>query len=109
MAKVNEMGGVYVPYWTFNSSVYSQWTAERGWHYYETETYTTTENNQRVTRTRQVQKTRWEPAFGSRSDWYEQYCTNAPAARQKRATLPSPIFARVVHPLPDRVVGRNRP
>ena len=45
----------------------------------------------------------------SRSDWYEQYCTNAPSARQKTATLPSPIFARIVHPLPDRVVGRNRP
>lgn len=49
----------------------------------------------------------------SRSDWYEQYCTNAPSARAKAAvgaTAPaSPIFARVVHPLPDRVIGRNRP
>ena len=71
MAKVNEMGGVYVPYWTFNSQVLSQWTAERGWHYYVTETYTAMENGQRVTRTRQVQRTRWEPASGSRNDWYE--------------------------------------
>jgi DNA-directed RNA polymerase subunit RPC12/RpoP len=71
MAKVQEMGGVYVPYWTFNSSVYSQWSAERGWYYYVEETYTATENGQSVTRTRRVQQTRWEPAGGARNDWYE--------------------------------------
>jgi hypothetical protein len=42
-------------------------------------------------------------------DWYEQYCTNAPAQRQlQRAAAaggaPVPTFARVVHPLPDRLV-----
>jgi DNA-directed RNA polymerase subunit RPC12/RpoP len=71
MAQVQEMGGVYVPYWTFNAQVASQWTAERGWHYYETEYYQTTENNQTVTRERQVQRTRWEPAWGSRNDAYQ--------------------------------------
>jgi DNA-directed RNA polymerase subunit RPC12/RpoP len=71
MAKVNEMGGVYVPYWTYNSSVYSQWTAERGWHYYVDETYTATENGQSVQRTRRVQRTRWEPAAGARNDWFQ--------------------------------------
>lgn len=71
MAEVQEMGGVYVPYWTFNALVYSQWSAERGHHYYETETYTATENGQSVTRQRQVQRTRWEPAYGSRNDTYE--------------------------------------
>jgi hypothetical protein len=49
----------------------------------------------------------------SRSDWYEEYCTSTPAApHQKLAAAsapPSPIFTRVVHPLPDRTVGRNRP
>jgi hypothetical protein len=47
----------------------------------------------------------------SRSDWYEQYCTNAPTTRAKAAATapPSPIFARVMHPLPDLVIGRNRP
>jgi hypothetical protein len=47
----------------------------------------------------------------SRTDWYEEYCTNTPVASQKiaAATGPSPIFTRVVHPLPDRTLGRNRP
>jgi hypothetical protein len=39
-------------------------------------------------------------------DWYEQYCTNSPAERQRiNAAATTPIFQRVVHPLPDRVVG----
>jgi DNA-directed RNA polymerase subunit RPC12/RpoP len=71
MAQVQEMGGVYVPYWTFNANVASQWTAQRGWYYYETEYYQTTENGQTVTRERQVQRTRWEPASGWRNDSYQ--------------------------------------
>ncbi len=71
IAKVQEMGGVYVPFWTFDSMVYSNWTAERGWYYYETETYTSYENGQSVTRTRQVQRTRWESAWGSRNDFFD--------------------------------------
>jgi hypothetical protein len=47
----------------------------------------------------------------SRTDWYEQCCTNAPSTRAKAAAVApsSPIFARIVHQLPDRIVGRNRP
>jgi hypothetical protein len=69
MAQVQEMGGVYVPYWTFSAQVASQWNAQRGWYYYETEVYQTTENGQTVTRERQVQRTRWEPAWGQRQDY----------------------------------------
>ena len=68
---VNEMGGVYVPFWTFNADVTSQWTADRGWYYYETESYTETINGQQVERTRQVQRTRWEPAYGMRRDRFD--------------------------------------
>jgi|ERR1700722_16295139 DNA-directed RNA polymerase subunit RPC12/RpoP len=71
MAQVQEMGGVYVPYWTFNAQVASQWSAQRGWYYYETEYYQTTENGQTVTRERQVQRTRWEPASGWRNDSHQ--------------------------------------
>ena len=71
MAAVQEMGGIYVPFWTFDAQVDSQWNAERGWHYYTTESYQTVENGQRVTRTRQVQHTRWEPAWGNRSDFHD--------------------------------------
>ncbi len=71
IAKVNEMGGVYVPFWTFDADVTSRWTAERGWYYYETEAYVETVNGQQVERTRQVQRTRWEPASGMRRDRFD--------------------------------------
>jgi len=68
MAKVEGFSGVYVPYWTFDARVDSQWTAEAGYHYYETETYT---DQQGQRQTRQVQRTRWEPARGRRSDAFD--------------------------------------
>jgi hypothetical protein len=71
MAKLEQIAGVYVPYWTFDAEVRSDWTAERGYHYTETETYQTTENGQSVTRTRQVTKTRWEHASGWRQDHFD--------------------------------------
>ncbi|MFI5298656.1 MAG: zinc ribbon domain-containing protein [Polyangiales bacterium] len=71
MAQVQEMGGVYVPFWTFDAHIFSQWSAEAGYYYYETETYTTVEDGNSVTRTRQVQRTRWEPAWGQRQDDYD--------------------------------------
>ena len=41
-------------------------------------------------------------------DWYEQYCTNTPVARKLYTAQPGPIFERVVHPLPDRVIRPSR-
>ena len=66
-AKVGQIAGVYIPYWTFDAQVYSQWRAEAGHYYYVTETYT--ENGQQ--KTRQVRKTRWEPAAGRREDFHD--------------------------------------
>jgi len=59
-----KINGVYVPYWTYDSNVSSSYTGQRGTYYYVTESYTTTENGQTVTRTRQVRKTRWTTVSG---------------------------------------------
>ena len=53
------MKGVYIPYWTFDAQVHADWTAESGYYYYKTETYT---DSQGKTQTRQVQHTRWVPS-----------------------------------------------
>lgn len=71
MARLEQIAGVYVPFWTFDAQVESQWTAERGHYYYTEETYTEVENGQTVTRTRQVRHTRWEPASGFRRDHFD--------------------------------------
>jgi Zn finger protein HypA/HybF involved in hydrogenase expression len=72
LASVSEMTGMYVPYWAFDASVHSDWTAFAGYYYYVTETVATTDAQGRtVHRQRQVQKVRWEPAWGSRNDAYD--------------------------------------
>lgn len=68
MAKLQEMGGVYIPFWTFDSWVRSNWNAEAGYYYYETEWYTDANGNQQ---SRQVQHTRWEYASGWRNDFFD--------------------------------------
>ena len=54
------MRGGYLPHWGFDDKTTTDYTGERGEHYYTTETYT--ENGQ--TRTRQVQHTAWYPTSG---------------------------------------------
>ncbi len=68
MAKLQEMGGVYIPFWTFDAWVRSDWTADAGYYYYETEVYTDSNGDRQ---TRQVQYTRWEPAAGWRQDFFD--------------------------------------
>jgi DNA-directed RNA polymerase subunit RPC12/RpoP len=63
-ADTSRLNGMYVPYWTYDSKTTSWYRGERGEHYYTTETYTTTENGKRVTKTRRVQHTRWYPCSG---------------------------------------------
>jgi hypothetical protein len=66
------MGGVYVPYWSFDSGVQSSWTAERGFYYYVNENVQETDAEGRtVWIEKQVQKTRWEYATGRRQDYYK--------------------------------------
>ena len=60
--------GLYIPYWTFDAQVHADWTAESGYYYYETESYTDS-NGQR--QTREVQRTRWEPSAGSLDHFFD--------------------------------------
>ncbi len=71
LARVSEMTGMYIPYWTFDAGVESEWTAHAGYFYYVTETYTAYEGGKAVARQRVVQHTRWEPAWGRRRDSYD--------------------------------------
>ncbi|MEI6667778.1 MAG: zinc ribbon domain-containing protein [Acidobacteriota bacterium] len=60
-ALVDQIKGLYIPYWTFDAQVHCPWDAEAGYYYYETESYT---DNQGKSQTRQVRRVRWEPASG---------------------------------------------
>ncbi len=60
-ALVDEVHGLYIPYWTFDAQAHCPWTAEAGYYYYTTETYRDRNGNPQ---TRQVQHVRWQPASG---------------------------------------------
>lgn len=57
-----KLNGMYMPYWTYDSSAVSEYSGMRGEYYYETETYTDSNGKEQ---TRQVQRTAWYPASGT--------------------------------------------
>jgi hypothetical protein len=67
-ALVDRVKGVYIPYWTFDAQSVCPWDAEAGHYYYTTETYRDNKGNQQ---TRQVRHTRWEPASGEISHFFD--------------------------------------
>ena len=69
--------GIYVPFWTFDARVHSDWSADAGYYYYVTQTYTTQVNGKTVVRTRQVRKVRWRPAWGQRDDTFDDLLVHA--------------------------------
>lgn len=66
LAQLEKINSIYLPFWTYDAETASHWTAEAGYHYYVTETYTDSEGK---SQTRQVQKTRWQPVSG----YYEHF------------------------------------
>lgn len=71
LARVQMIDGVYVPFWTFDARVHSDWTARAGYYRYETEYYTEKVDGRSVRRSRRVRLTDWSPASGSRDDAYD--------------------------------------
>jgi len=67
-ALTDTLCGIYLPYWTFDAHVSAQWTAEAGYYYYVTEAYRDSNGS---TQTRQVRRTRWEPAAGSLAHFFD--------------------------------------
>lgn len=69
--------GLYVPYWTFDAAVHSDWSADAG-HYYHVTTMVPVMHQGRVSmRPQQVRKVRWVPAWGKRDDTYDDLLVNA--------------------------------
>jgi ribosomal protein S27E len=89
-ALTDTVKGVYLPYWTFDAQVHADWRAEAGYHYYVTENYTDSEGN---SKTRRVQKTRWEPAQGSLDHFFDD--TLVPASKGVQ-----PDLLRAIEPFP---------
>jgi hypothetical protein len=91
-ALTDTVKGLYIPYWTFDAQVHADWTAESGYHYWETERYTDANGK---TQTRQVQKTRWVPSSGSLDHFFDDELV--PASRGVR-----PEMLRRIEPFPTK-------
>ncbi|RMH01729.1 MAG: primosomal protein N' (replication factor Y) - superfamily II helicase [Planctomycetota bacterium] len=78
-ARVAEAAGVYVPFWTFDCAVHSDWTADAGYSYWVTERYTVLVNGRPEQRSRRVRRVRWVPVRGKRDDAYDDLLVCASA------------------------------
>ncbi|HLL03796.1 MAG TPA: hypothetical protein VK539_24645 [Myxococcaceae bacterium] len=76
-ASVQELRGIYVPSWLYSALAESQYSAEIGENYTETQTYTTTENGRTVTKTRQVTKTEWRSLQGRHTEYVPDVLVSA--------------------------------
>ena len=66
-----KLRGVYLPFWTFDAHAESDWRAESGDYYYETEWVTVTRDDKQVREQQQVRKVRWYPSSGHHADNYD--------------------------------------
>lgn len=65
------LSGMYVPYWTYDADTATRYQGERGNDYQVQEAYRAIENGQEVERVRIVTKTRWTPAAGAVSRFFD--------------------------------------
>ena len=81
LAQNKALTGVYLPFWTYDAQTASRYRGERGEHYYETETYTTTNaDGKQERKTRQVQRTRWYSKSGQVSRFFDDVLVPATRA-----------------------------
>jgi hypothetical protein len=82
------MNGTYLPHWTYDADTTTDYSGQRGEHYWETETYTEMVDGQSQTRTRQVQRTAWYPAAGTVARFFDDVLvpgtTHLPGARMDK-------------------------
>jgi len=76
LSRQEAISGVYLPFWDYDADTTTQYTGQRGEHYYETETYTDNDGN---TQTRQVMRTAWHSTSGEVSRRFENILV--PASR----------------------------
>lgn len=66
--KEGRLKGMYIPYWTYDTQTETDYVGQRGEHYYVTVSSTDSNGN---TTSRQERRTRWYPAFGHVSVFFD--------------------------------------
>ncbi|MGH4120581.1 hypothetical protein [Clostridium sp.] len=80
---MNRIKGVYIPFWTYDSNTFSNYTAQRGTYYYVTETSWVGQGKERKMVSKQVRKTSWSFVRGDYSKFFDDILINASAQINK--------------------------
>jgi hypothetical protein len=91
-----KLRGVYLPFWTFDAHAESDWRAESGDYYYETEWVTVVRDGKTVREQQQVQKIRWYWTHGHHSGDYDDVLVLAP-----RAASPPLFYRKSIPTIPN--------
>ena len=70
-SKSHDAIGIYVPFWTFDCRVHSDWSADAGHYYYVTVPKMVMVGGKMRMRMVQERRIRWVPAWGQRDDAYD--------------------------------------
>lgn len=82
----HRLTGVYVPYWTYDSSTQTRYRGQRGDNYTVPQSYTTVENGRTVRRTRMVTKIRWRPVSGQVRRFFDDVLIGASMSLPRKIT-----------------------
>ncbi|PIY42013.1 MAG: hypothetical protein COZ06_26015 [Armatimonadetes bacterium CG_4_10_14_3_um_filter_66_18] len=82
VAALEEMNGVYTPFFTYDAQATSDWRGEAGDYYWETETYY--DPQEKKQKTRQVRKTRWTWRSGRHQALYDDHLVCASTGLEGR-------------------------
>ncbi|PUZ27003.1 zinc finger domain-containing protein, LSD1 subclass [Chitinophaga costaii] len=86
-----QLKGIYIPYWSFDTNTYTAYQGERGEYYYTTETRTVTVNGESRTETYEQRHTRWYSVSGRVQHAFRDVLVSAsPSLPQKLATQLEP-------------------
>lgn len=100
---MDKLSGVYLPFWTYDSSTSTDYTGERGTYYYVTETF---RNSKGEEETREVQKIAWSFASGCVSNNFDDVLVCAsPSLPQKLATALEPWDLEALHAFDERFLS----
>jgi DNA-directed RNA polymerase subunit RPC12/RpoP len=97
-AVLDNLHGIYLPFWTVDAHAHSTWSGERGTYYYETKTE---RDSQGRTVTRQERHTSWSYRSGTHGQFYDDVLLLASTSLQQQ-TLALGVVQQDFH-LPDVV------
>ncbi len=80
LAAMEDLHGVYIPFWTYDAKTESEWSGQAGHYYYETEQVRIKGRMQ----TKKVQKVRWHQRSGRLSHFFDDILVAASRGLEQR-------------------------